>query len=251
MPGTVLYEKRDRVAYVTLNRPESLNAFNHEMMQDLLAVWEDYNADDNLWVAILSGTGRAFCSGADIKAGRVGGPERHIPTLAFGPIEVLKPIICAIHGYCLGEGFTTALACDIRVAADDARIGYPHPSHGFMTIGGNVRLPRMTFPGWARYLVLTAEVIGPDEAHRLGLVHHVVPRAELLDKANELAERVLQNSPLALWYSKEAQERGLRMSFPEAVAYARHMAVKLSQSEDLQEGVRAFIDKRHPVWKGR
>ncbi|MBI3964717.1 MAG: enoyl-CoA hydratase/isomerase family protein [Chloroflexi bacterium] len=251
MPGSVRFEKRGRVGYVTLDRPQALNAFNDELLRDMLAIWEEFEADGDLWVAVLSGEGRAFCAGADVKAGGFLASDRYVSSLAFGPLEVSKPIIAAVHGYTLGEGFTTALACDIRIAADDTRLGYPHASHGFMTIGGNVRLPRMTFPGWAKYMVLVGETLTAEDAFRLGLVHKVVARAELMERADELAQKVLRNSPLALRYSKEVQERGLRMPFPEAVAYARRMAQRYAGTEDMREGVRAFQEKREPTWVGR
>jgi enoyl-CoA hydratase/carnithine racemase len=244
-----LYEKKGKLAYVTMNRPERLNAYDNSTVLEWWEIWQDFQKDDNLLVAILSGNGRAFCAGHDIKD-MDPGPEP--PSLHYGGVEVSKPIIAAIHGYCLGGGCSMALGCDIRLCSEDALFGYPQPAYGMMSIGGHQRLPRMTFPGMALYYMLTGEYINAQEAYRLGLVVKVLPnREELMAEATRLAERLCRNAPLSVRFTKEAFSRGQQTSLREGLHIAQLLFKRLSETEDWQEGLKAFAEKRQPEWKGR
>lgn len=249
------YEKRGRIAHVTLNRPQVLNSYHNAMLEEMVAIWSDFRNDDEAWVAILSGAGeRAFCSGHDLKAEENLDEAifREPPSLHYGGIEVYKPIIAAIHGYCLGGGMSMALGCDIRIASDDAQFGYPQPKYGLMSFGGHQRLPRMTFPGIAMELMLTGDLIDARRAYELGLVNRVVPRAELMATAERLAERLCQNAPLSVRAHKEAFLRGQRMPLNEGVHLAMLLYRKISQSEDTRAGLQAFLNRQPtPQWKGR
>lgn len=251
---TVIYEKQDRIATITLNRPEALNAYNLEMVRELNQIWADLKADDGVWVGILTGAGtRAFCTGHDMKeieqwsASR----EAEIPTFWYGEVEIYKPIIAAVNGHCLGGGCSMALACDIRVAAEHATFGYPQPKYGLMSMGGHQRLPRMLPPGIAMELILTGRTLSAQEAHRWGIVNQVVPQDELMAAARRLAEDIRANAPLAVQASKEAFLRGQRMPLLEGIRLAKELFGRILLTEDGQEGLRAFREKRTPVWRGR
>ncbi|MBI4506533.1 MAG: enoyl-CoA hydratase/isomerase family protein [Chloroflexi bacterium] len=249
------YEKRARIAHVTLNRPQVLNSYHNPMLEEMVDIWQDVKRDDDVWVAIVSGAGqKAFCAGHDLK-----GEERleeaifkEPPSLHYGGIELYKPIIAAVHGYCLGGGMSLALGCDIRIAADDAQFGYPQAKYGLMSFGGHQRMPRMTFPGIAMELMLTGDMIDARRAYELGLVNRVVPRADLISTAEQLAERLCQNAPLSVRAHKEAFLRGQRVPLNEGVNLAMQMFRGLMQSEDTQAGLRAFLERQPlPQWKGR
>lgn len=246
------YERRGKIAFVTMNRPEKGNAMNQELCLDLLECWEQYLEDEEAWVAVLSGEGRHFCVGADISQGI--DAHRHsamtVPGLHYGTLECFKPIVAALHGYCLGQGMSMALGCDVRVCADDARLGYPHVSHGFCSVGGPTRLPRH-IPGMAMYYLLTGELITPQEAHRLGLVVKVVPREELLAEATAIAEKICRNAPMAVRATKEAAVRQIGLPEHEGFAIARDVLHHLTKTKDYAEGIAAFVEKREPVWQGK
>lgn len=245
---TVLYEKKGRIAYVTLNRPDRLNAYNNEMVLEMWHIWNDFRDDDNLWVAILSGHGRAFCAGHDIRD-RDSGPEP--PSIQFAGYELYKPLIAVLHGYCTGGGSTMALACDIRICTEDARFGWPEPKHGLVAIGAQ-RLPRGTFSGMAMYYALTGDFIEAREAYRLGLVHKVVPtKEEALAEAAKMAGKLCENSPMAVRATKEAFLRGQETTLREGLHLAQLVWQRLQKTEDAQEGLCAFAEKRKPLWKGR
>ena len=253
--STVIYEKKDHIAYVRLNRPEALNAINNEMRRELETVWHDFNADDDLWVAILTAEGdRAFSSGADLRerAYVTGEKEdpRPIHTLGHG-INVYKPIVCGIHGYCLAAGLDVALACDIRVAAEDASIGMTMTRWGVMAATGATQLPRTI--GWtkAMEMLLTAERITAQEALDIGLVNKVVPREQLMETCEAYAATIMKNSPTAVRLTKEAALRGIDTSKAASLDIGTQLQQINRTSEDAKEGPKAFAEKRQPEWKGR
>ena len=244
----VKYEKKDKIAYVTLNRPEKLNAFTHEMLRELLECWEDFNYDDNMWVAIFSGEGRAFCAGHDFTVQEK--PIHQPPSLHTGGVDVTKPIITAVQGYALGGGFSLALASDVIICAENAKFGYPQAREGLISTGGPQRLPRL-IPGVARWYLYSGEPIDAQEAYRLGIVLKVVPAERLMEEATQLAERLCESSPSSIRYTKQSIERGRSLSLNEALLISKQITIAFETTDDFQEGVSAFKEKRKPVWKGR
>jgi enoyl-CoA hydratase/carnithine racemase len=252
----VRYEKRDRIAYVTINRPEVRNALHPPANEELSRVWDDFAADPDCWVAILTGAGdRAFSAGNDLKYTALHG----VPRMAKGGFGGLtarddlgKPIIAAVNGVAAGGGLEIALACDIIVASDNARLGLPEPRVGLMAAAGGVhRLPRHVPLKVAMGMILTGELITAAEAARIGLVNQVVPLADLMATADRWAQSILECAPLSVQASKQAALMGLDRPLTEARATTYPLVQRLFSSEDLQEGPRAFAEKRKPVWRGR
>jgi len=256
----VLYEKRDHVAYITLNRPEVLNAFNRAMHQALRQIWMDFREDDDAWVALVTGAGdRAFSAGQDVKEigeRRAQDVRRSFWETWFGSdlqegLEVWKPIVAAINGYCLGEGMTFILACDFRIASERASFGFPEVTLGIPTIVGAVRAPRVVGLGNALELLLTGDRIDARRALEMGLVHRVVPHERVKAEAESLAQRLCRNGPLAVRCTKEVAVRSLDMPFAEAMRMGEALRRLALQSEDAVEGVQAYLEKREPRFTGR
>jgi enoyl-CoA hydratase/carnithine racemase len=249
------YQKRNRIAYVTINRPEVMNALHPPANEELARVWDDFAADPDAWVAILTGAGeRAFCAGNDLKYTALHGMPR-MPAGGFGGIvarELWKPLIAAVNGVALGGGLEIALACDIIVAADHARFGLPEPRVGLMAAAGGVhRLPRHIPLKLAMGMMLTGRHITAAEALRIGLVNEVVPAAELLATAERWAAEIAECSPLSVQATKQAALGGLGRPLADAMGASYPAVQKLFSSEDVIEGPRAFAEKRKPAWQGR
>jgi enoyl-CoA hydratase/carnithine racemase len=258
MGDTVRYECVDHVATITYDRPEALNAINAELRRDLNAAWERFRADEDAWVGIVTGAGRAFCVGADLEDGRgsVGewpGSFWEIPTVnSFeSGLELWKPTIAAVPGYCLGYGLTAVLRCDFVIAADDAQFGFPEVRLGVPTIVGAMRLPGRI--GWsnAMELLLTGERVDAPAAREMGLVWKVVPRVDLMDEAHALARRLTAAAPLAQRATKEMAARGPRLPWEDAVRLGESMRRVVAATGDASEGMQAARDGRAPVWRGR
>jgi enoyl-CoA hydratase/carnithine racemase len=255
------YEKRGRVAYVTLDRPQVMNALHLEAHLELAEIWEDFRDDPEVWVAILTGAGeRAFSAGNDLKATAErtadGADVQGDLRPPFGRItrdfHCPKPMIAAVNGVALGGGLELALACDVIVAADHARFGLPEPRVGlFAGAGGIHRLARQVPFKVAMGLLLTGRQFGADEAHRIGLVNEVVPLADLMATAERWAAEILECSPLSLQLTKESALDGLQHSVDEALARDRGRVERLLGSRDFVEGPKAFSEKRRPQWSGR
>jgi enoyl-CoA hydratase/carnithine racemase len=255
------YEKRDRIAYVTLNRPEVLNALHAGCHVELSGVWDDFAADPEVWVAILTGSGeRAFSAGNDLKATaqdfNAGRPRPPRPPTGFGGItsrfDLFKPVIAAVNGYAMGGGFELALACDIIIAAEHAQFALPEPRVGLYAGAGGVhRLPRQLPLKRAMAMILRARPIDAKTALEWGLVNEVVPQSELMATAERWAREIMECSPLSVRASKEAALTGLGVSVEEALAKRYAGVERLVASEDYREGPRAFAEKRPPQWKGR
>ena len=251
----VLFETRGQVAYVTLNRPERLNACDFETYEALACAFERFLDDPALRVAVLTGSGeRAFCVGSDIKANYGEGraaqepPNRLFPVLA----TMTKPLIAAINGHCNGGGLEQALACDIRVAAEHAQFGLGEVLIGLLPGGGGTqRLPRLIPRGRALELLYTGERIDAREAHRLGLVDHVVPASELRAKCDAIAAAILRGAPLAVEKIREAVYRGLDLTLAEGLRVERDLFEQLRDTADSVEGAAAFAARRAPRWQGR
>ncbi len=258
MGDTVRYERDGHVATITYNRPEVLNAINGALRQDLNAAWERFRDDTEAWVAIVTGAGRAFCVGADLRdgahsAGHWPGSFWEIPTVnSFeSGLEVWKPTIAAVHGYCLGYGLTLVAACDFVLAADDAEFGMPEVRLGVPTIVGAIRLPRRIGMQAALELLLTGERIDAARAAEVGLAGRVVPRDELLTEARRLADRLCAGAPLAVRAVKEMAYRGQTLPWTEAVRMGEAMRRLVGATEDAAEGRAAAAEHRAPKWRGR
>jgi enoyl-CoA hydratase/carnithine racemase len=247
-------ETRGHVAFVTLNRPDVLNAIHPPLRAELAEAIRRFREDSELWVAILTGAGdRAFCVGADLKW-RVAN-EAAVRTRRPGAqlmSECWKPVIAAVNGYAVGGGLELAVDCDIVIAADHARFGLPEPRRGLMADAGGVqRLPRIIPLTVAMGLLLTGKLIDAAEAYRIGLVNEVVASEQLMAAAERWAQEILECSPLAVQATKQAALQGSTLPLDEALTRSYPLHEQLRQSEDFAEGPRAFAEKRRPVWKGR
>ena len=253
-----LYEKKDRIAYVTINRPEVMNVFHAPAHEELSEIWCDFRDDPNVWVAILTGAGdRAFSAGSDLKyvAQHAGEPRTITVPGGFGGItnhfECAKPIIAAVNGYALGGGFEIALACDIIIAADHARFGLPEPTVGVMAGAGGVhRLPRQVPFKVAMGMMLTGRHITAEEAYRIGLVNEVVPFKDLIPTAERWAQEIMRCAPLSVRASKQSAMQGLDLPLEAAMNANYYWVERMNQSQDVIEGPKAFSEKREPKWKG-
>jgi E-phenylitaconyl-CoA hydratase len=258
MPDTVLYERDGHVATITYNRPGALNAINGELRQDLNAAWNRFREDEEAWVGIVTGAGRAFCVGADLRDGRgsVGewpGSFWEIPTInSFeSGLELWKPTIAAVNGYCLGYGLTTVARCDFVIASDAAEFGFPEVRLGVPTIVGAMRLPARV--GWsnAMEMLLTGERFDAQRAQEMGLVWRVVPDADLMAEARVLADRLVRGAPLAQRATKEMAARGPRLPWEDALRLGESMRRVVGATEDASEGMQAAHEHRDPEWRGR
>ncbi len=247
MPS-VIFEKKDRIAYIRLNRPDKLNALGVEIVEELSHSWLDFKADDQSLVAVLSAEGRAFSSGLDVESLNVKGfnVERASPLFH----EVFKPVIVAMHGYVLGWGLFLALDCDIRLAAEDAEFGLPEARLNIPSIPA-LRLPLYIPRGIAYEMSFTALRIKAQRAFEIGLINQVVSKDKLLASANEWAEKICENGPLAIRAQKFMYERTKTMSLHDAEIIAPIIYTPVRTSEDRKEAIQAFREKRKPVWKLR
>ena len=251
------YKKEGRIAIFTINRPEAMNALNAQVHQELSEAMIDFRDDPDLWVGIITGAGeRAFSAGADIKEFRtVPSEERggEGGQTAYQLCDhIWKPFIAAINGFALGGGLELAMTCDIRIAAEHARLGQPEINIGFMPgAGGTQRLPRFVPRALAAEMLLTGEPITAQEAYRIGLVNKVVPLDQLMPTAKKYAETICQRGPLGVRASKEAMIRGYSMTLEEGLQLERSLNDQMKNTEDFMEGARAFAEKRPPQYKAK
>jgi enoyl-CoA hydratase/carnithine racemase len=256
------YEKEDRIAIFTLNRPEAMNAISMEVMRELHEAMVDFRDDPELWVGIITGAGeKAFCGGADIKT-TLPFMKEHlqdhpwvIPTTPMRGLDIWKPLIAAINGLALGGGLEMALACDIRIASQDARMGLTEVTLGLMPgWGGTQRLPRMIPWCKAAEMILTGRIIDAQEAYRIGLLNEVVSPGEVVPKAREWAKIISDAvAPLAVRAAKEAMVRGYNLTLEEGLRLENSLEAYLMETEDFAEGIRAFTEKpkRKPIYHGK
>jgi enoyl-CoA hydratase len=255
----LLYEKKDGIAYVTLNRPKVLNALNRKTVEELQDALVDARGDDSVRVLILTGAGeKSFVAGADIGELAQQTPVSGRETSLFGQgvfhlLETMgKPSICAINGFALGGGCELALACTIRIASKTAKLGQPEVKLGIIPgYGGSQRLARLCGKGVAQELCLTGEMIGAEDALRIGLVNHIYEPAELLPAAEAMAKKIIANAPLAVKYTMEAIERGMEMGQEEGLFLEATLFGLVCTTEDMREGTKAFLEKRPGQFKGK
>lgn len=256
--ANIIYEKKGPVAIITINREERLNAINGATSGEMAEAMMDVRDDRELRVAILTGAGtKSFSTGMDLVATAQG--ENQISgglNTAFGGftkgMPIYKPVIAAINGFCLAGGMELALACDIRICTPDARFGLPEVRWAIIPgAGGTQRMPRAIPQAWANYLILTGEQIDAPTALQAGLVSHIVPREEIMERAMKIAETICERGPLAVRAAKEAILRGQDMPLDHAMALEDLLEIRLMASEDAREGPRAFAEKRKPEYKGR
>ena len=257
MGTCVLYEVNRHVATITYNRPEALNAINGDMRRDLNAAFASFRDDEDAWVAIVTGAGKAFCAGADMRdgagsTGEFAGTFWEKPTInSFeSGWEIFKPVIAAVNGYCLGYGLTLVSWCDFVIASDRAQFGMPEVRLGVPTIVGAIRLPQRLNWQYAMELLLTGDRIDATRAKEIGLAGWVVPHDELIDEAHKLADRLLAAAPLAARTVKEVAMRSQHLPPLEAIRFGETMRKVAAATEDAAEGMRAAAERRPPVWKG-
>ncbi len=247
------YEKEGRIAIFTINRPEAMNALNSQVRQELNQALIDFRDDPDLWVGIITGAGeKAFSAGADIKEFRPGPIQTGGAVAWVRPDQIWKPIIAALNGFALGGGLELAMECDLRIAAEHARLGQPEVNIGFMPgAGGTQRLTRFVGRAMAAEILLTGQHIDAQEAYRIGLVNRVVPLDQLMPTARELAETICQRGPMGIRATKEAMIRGYDLTLEQGLRLERDLANRVRTTEDFMEGARAFAEKRKPVYRAR
>jgi enoyl-CoA hydratase len=256
---TIIVDRQDHVVTITLNRPDVLNAQNNPMRQELFGVFAGLKQDEEVRAIVVTGAGeRAFSAGADIKEFLEPPPptrfrEQRKRLDYRGEMDRCpQPIIAAIRGFALGGGLELALACDIRIAAEDAQLGLTEVNLAIIPGGGGTqRLPRVVGRGKALEMILTGARVPAAEALRIGLVERVVPVAELLPAALALARTIADKAPIALRYAKEAVVSGLELSLGDGLRLENDLSTLLRTTEDRVEGARAFVEKRKPKWSGR
>lgn len=251
---TIIFEKQENIAVITFNRPEAMNALNIQTRAEFASAVREVEADDSVKVLILTGSGKAFVAGSDIK-------EFHATTsfaahniVRLGSIveRLGKPVIAAVNGFCLGGGCEIAMACDLIIASEKAKFGQPEINLGIIPGGGGTqRLQRLIGSCRAKELIFTGDIIRAEEADRLGLVNRVVPMDELMAEAKKVAAKIAAKSPAALKLAKQAINKGMQTSLQDGLDYEYEMYALSLSLEDKTEGVNAFLEKRPPNFVGR
>lgn len=259
MYTTLLYEKKDTVGILTINRPEKLNALSNQLMSELKNVLTDIESDENLRVLIITGAGdKAFVAGADIgelviRDARIGRKVSKERQDLFSRIENLAvPVIAAVNGYALGGGLELALACSLRICSDSAQFGAPEVKLGIIPgDGGTQRLPRLIGLGRAMDMILTGDFIDANEAYRIGLANKVVPNEELMEITLEMAEKIASRPPLAVQFAKEAVNRSVGSGMESGYSLESYLHALSCTTDDKKEGVSAFLEKRKGQFRGQ
>ena len=259
----LIFNKSDHIAYITLNRPEKMNAMNQEILDGLDDAWIRIRDDDEIWCGIINVAGeRAFSAGVDLQdisdVAQVDDSDmpqaatKFQPRLLWKTLEVCKPIIAAVNGYCLAGGLELALACDFIIASDNSYFGLPEVSRAIIPVGGGTqRLPRTVHFRKALEMLLTGDRMGAQEAYNIGLVNKVVPHLDLMSVSEELANKIISNGPLAVRAIKELAYKGMDMTLEQGLSFEKLVSDRISATEDAKEGPLAFTEKRKAVYKGR
>ncbi len=244
---TIIYNKKEHIAYISLNRPEANNIINSQLARELGTICHQINQDNDIYVLVITGAGdKAFCGGSEL--GPLG--QGYNPATALASID--RPVIAAINGDALGQGLELALSCDIRVASQKAKLGLTQVAQGLIPMdGGTQRLPRIVGRSKALELILTAETITAGEALEIGLVNKVVAPEELVSEVETLARTIAGNGPVALRYVKEAVNKGLDLTLEQGLRLEADLYFMLHTTADRTEGIKAFLEKRTPRFKGQ
>jgi enoyl-CoA hydratase/carnithine racemase len=255
---TILFEKKEGIGYLRLNRPEVYNAINDTMIRELHEILLKINEDGAVRVLIITGEGKAFQAGADIaQINKMSAIEMFrwnegIVRFCANVEYIRQPVIAAVNGYALGGGLELALSCTLRIAAESAKLGLPEVTLGIIPgAGGTQRLPRLIGKGMASELILTGEMVTAQRALELGMVNRVVPDNELMAESEKMAQKILKNAPIAVEMSKNAIEVGFDLPLEAANQYAQKNLISCFSTEDMREGTRAFLEKRKPDFKGK
>ncbi len=253
---SIRVEKENRLATVFLNRPHAFNAINEEMAAELRDVFTELNQDDEMWVVVLTGAGEAFCRGTDL-APTADMEDRSLEEtldglrVADSIAGVGKPVIAAINGDAIGQGLELALACDLRIAAKGARLALPQVQEGLLPWdGGTQRLPRLIGHSWATYMLLTACPMEAQEAMKIGLVNEVVEASQVVARAQELASLIARYGPIAAGYAKEALLNGADLTLEQGLRLEADLNLLLQSTRDRAEGIRSFLERRTPEYRG-
>ena len=250
----IMFEKEENIAIITFNRPDAMNALNNQTRAEFAAAIAEAAADDNIKVLILTGSGKAFVAGSDIKEFGQTTPyvAHNIQRLGETVEKLEKPVIAAVNGFCLGGGCEIAMACDIIIASEKAKFGQPEVNIGIIPGGGATqRLPRLIGVCKAKELIYTGDIINAEQADRLGLVNRVVPMDELMPAARELAKKIAMKSAAALKLAKTAINHGMQTNLESGLEYEYELYSLALSLEDRVEGVSAFLEKREPKFVGR
>lgn len=255
----ILYEKKERVATITINRPDKLNALNRKTMEEINEAILDAGSDDSVGAVIVTGSGsKAFIAGADIKElsllSPIGAKDFALfGQMVFNHIEHLgKPVIAAVNGFALGGGCELAIACTIRIASENVKLGQPEVNLGLIPgYGGTQRLPRIVGKGRAMEMILTGDIIDAHEAYRIGLVNKVTSSDDLIPTCEKVAKKILSKGPMATHYALEAVNRGLEMPLEEGLFLEATLFGLTCATEDMKEGTKAFLEKREAQFKGK
>jgi enoyl-CoA hydratase len=255
----LMYEKNAPLAFITINRPESMNALSNALVEEFDKVFDLIEQDDEIRALIITGAGeKAFMAGADIKELEardfvLGRQQTKRRQEVFNRIAEMKiPVIAAVNGFALGAGLELAIACTLRVACEEAKLGSPEVNLGIIPgDGATQRLPRIVGFGRAMEMILTGDFVDAQEAYRIGLVNKVVTREELMEAAKKLAGKIASKAPLAIQCGKEAVNRSMEVGIYEGLAHESYLHAFTCASEDKKEGVAAFLEKRKPVFKGK
>jgi len=258
MSETVLYHKHENVVTITLNRPDALNSINRQLREELGEAITEFDGDADAFVAIITGAGRAFCAGRDLKERAADNAEgiqaraHHSmsPDRPYMWPQTWKPLIAAINGFALAGGWSIAQMCDLRIAAEEAKLGITETKWSLLPPFGTI-LPKMLPLSAVLELVFTAQPITAQRAYEMGFLNKVVPADQLMPEALALANQIAENAPLAVQYFKELAYRGLNMSTQDISSLTYHMYDQLLTTEDSKEGPRAFAEKRKPRWQGK
>lgn len=245
----ILYAVRDRVATITLNRPELKNALDQEALDKLVAAIDKASLDDNAWVVVINAAGNDFCPGQDVKELSTSGNKGDYFEPVFMALKrIYKPVICSVRGLCLAGGAGIAMGADIRILSETSRWGWPHAKIGLCSIGGPSTLARMIPVNIALEFMFTGDFMPAARALQLGLANHVVPDAELEGKTAEIVAKLLANAPLSIAATKKSVFTTQHLPYADAVAKAHTILDELMKSSDAKEGMQAFVEKRRPVW---
>jgi enoyl-CoA hydratase/carnithine racemase len=254
---TIIYEKKNNVAWITLNRPDKLNAQNAQMRAELMQALQDATKDDSIRVIVITGAGRAFSAGADISEFPALTPADLVKRAEVIRLYELirntpKPVIAAVNGLALGGGCELAMACDIIIASEDAQFGQPEVRVGVIPGGGGTQiLPRLVGEKIAKEMIFTGKFISAQEAYRLGMINRVVPKEKLMEEVNNLVNELLKQSPIILAFAKMAINRSLETTLSEGLRVESDLFRLCFSTEDQKELSKAFLEKRPPVIKGR